>query len=251
MKIYGLSVLSTLVLSACLPNAAAENGAVAADAGAANAGQDGNESLDQNLNGDLGNSFEDINIDPNDIQGSIGQNILDLMLAMGICNFNLNSLQGLGLGNEIQLLLQLQQLQQLQALGIINPFAVDQLIQQEILSQTFNLAGAGIIKRSIDASVKLSTRGKKRPAVLKRQCVNAEQPQDNVNGGAVQVGQDQAGQDQADEAQLEQDQANQDQANQDQANQDQADGEQAEGEEVDAEEENNAEEDNPEGIEVP
>jgi hypothetical protein len=160
MKIYGLPVLSTLVLSACLPSAAAENGAVAANAGAAvggaviannsaiagdanavnqNDGQNGNENLDPNLNGDLGSGFEDINIDPNDIQGSLGQNILDLMLALGICNFNLNSLQGLGLGNEIQLLLQLQQLQQLQALGIINSFAVDQLIQQEILSQTFNL----------------------------------------------------------------------------------------------------------------
>lgn len=157
MKIYGLTVLSTLALSACLPSAAAENKEVAANASAlvgggviannsANAGdanqndgQNNDGSLDQNLNGELGSGFEDINIDPNDIQGSLGQNILDLMLALGICNFNLNSLQGLGLGNEIQLLLQLQQLQQLQALGIVNSFSVDQLIQQEILSQTFNL----------------------------------------------------------------------------------------------------------------
>lgn len=94
----------------------------------------------QVLNGSLGDSFNDINIDPNDIQGSLGQNILNLLLSMGICNFNLNSLSGLNLGNEIQLLLQLQQLQQLQALGIVNSFTVDQLIQREILSNTFNLS---------------------------------------------------------------------------------------------------------------
>ncbi|KAJ8133506.1 hypothetical protein O1611_g115 [Lasiodiplodia mahajangana] len=241
MKAYGILLLSGLALSACLDNAAIANNSVAV-------GDDGSQNVDENLgqivNGDLGNGFEDINIDPNDIQGSLGQNILDLMLAMGICNFNLNSLQGLGLGNEIQLLLQLQQLQQLQALGIINSFAVDQLIQQEILSQTFNL---GIIKRSIDASVKLATRGKKRPAILKRQCVNNDQQLGDVNEG---VGQDQA--DQVDEV----DQINQDQANEDQANLDQANGGELNADELAQLEQENPEqlaqleEANPEGIEV-
>ncbi|KAI0537592.1 hypothetical protein GGR58DRAFT_471137 [Xylaria digitata] len=151
------------------------------DAAEENAGQDNNLNLDQILNGTLGNGFDDINIDPNNIQGSLGQNILDLLLSMGICNFNLNSLGGLSLGNEIQLLLQLQQLQQLQALGIINSFTVDQLIQREILSRTFNL---NIIKRSIDASVKQASRGMKRTIMLKRQCANAGQSQGDANNRA-------------------------------------------------------------------
>jgi hypothetical protein len=182
MKFHGISVFSTLALTACLSGAVAEKEAAAsavqgdAAANAApevqgeivgnntaitnatdavdqnenqekqNNGQENvnrignNANIGQDVNGNLDNSFNDINIDPNDIQGSLGRNILDLMLALGICNFNLNSIQGLGLGSEIQLLLQLQQLQQLQALGIVNSFAVDQLIQQEILSRNFNLS---------------------------------------------------------------------------------------------------------------
>lgn len=190
-----------------------------------NNGQNGNENLDQILNGELGNGFQDINIDPNDILGSLGQNIFDLLLGMGICNFNLNSLQGLGLGNQIQLLLQLQQLQQLQSLGIVNSFTVDQLIQREILSRTFNL---DIIKRSIDASVQRATRGKKRTTILKRQCANAGQLQSSANAG-------QDGQNQADK---------------DQVNQDQADKAGDEGN-AEAEKGNNASQDSNEGIEVP
>ncbi|KAF2970847.1 hypothetical protein GQX73_g2712 [Xylaria multiplex] len=171
-----------------------------------NAGQDNNLDLGQILNGTLGNGFDDINIDPNNIQGSLGQNILDLLLSMGICNFNLNSLNGLSLGNEIQLLLQLQQLQQLQALGIINSFTVDQLIQREILSRTFNL---NIIKRSIDASVKQASRGMKRTVMLKRQCANVGQSQGNANNGA--------GQDQVDQDQVDQDEENQNEENQGEA----------------------------------
>jgi hypothetical protein len=172
MRFYALPLLSALALAACLKGGAAEKSEVAAGAGEQavdngaviangtdvavqddNANQDqaqqqddAGEDVDQNNNdnldidGALQNELNDINIDPNDIQGSLGQNILDLMLALGICNFNLNSISGLSLGNEIQLLLQLQQLQQLQALGIVNSFAVDQLIQQEILSRTFNLS---------------------------------------------------------------------------------------------------------------
>ncbi|GAW20048.1 hypothetical protein ANO14919_095420 [Xylariales sp. No.14919] len=157
-----------------------------------------NDNLDQILNGSLGDSFNDINIDPNDIQGSLGQNILNLLLSMGICNFNLNSLRGLSLSNEIQLLLQLQQIQQLQALGIVNSFAVDQLIQREILSQTFNL---NIIKRSIHVSVKQAARRQKRTVMLRRQCANVRGSQGDADGS---VDQDQAKQDQVNQEQNEQ-----------------------------------------------
>ncbi|KAI1736739.1 hypothetical protein F4680DRAFT_430832 [Xylaria scruposa] len=277
MKLYGLAVFSTLALSACLSRSVNDVEATAVGQGdAANVGagvqagviannsavadgsnednqnenqdnqnegeennlENDNENVDGILNGNLEDSFNDINIDPNDIQGSLGQNILDLLLAMGICNFNLNSLQGLSLGNEIQLLLQLQQLQQLQALGIVNSFAVDQLLQREILSRTFNL---DIIRRSIDASVKQASRGRKRTTILRRQCANVGQG--NANNGAGQVDQDQAGQDQ-----VNQDQANQEQANQEQENQDQGKDEAAEKEnEADGEDENK---DSEEGVEV-
>ncbi|KAI1356579.1 hypothetical protein F5Y01DRAFT_267752 [Xylaria sp. FL0043] len=205
MKFCGLAVFSTLVLSGYAVAAIEQgedsnvgvqgkgdvigNNSAVADGGNAadqngnqdqnqeNAGQNNNNdnnNIGQLLNGTLGDSFNDINIDPNDIEGSLGQNILDLLLSMGICNFDLGSLGGLGLGNEIQLLIQLQQLQQLQALGIVNSFTVDQLIQREILSQTFNL---NIIKRSIDASVKQATRGRKRTVMLRRQCANVGRSQ--------------------------------------------------------------------------
>ncbi|KAI1757367.1 hypothetical protein F4782DRAFT_226608 [Xylaria castorea] len=268
MKIYALAVFSTLALSACLSRSVndAEAATAVGQGDAANVGtevqagvignnsavadsngdnqsenqdnqnegeendiEDGNNNVDEILNGNLEDSFNDINIDPNDIQGSLGQNILDLLLAMGICNFNLNSLQGLSLGNEIQLLLQLQQLQQLQALGIVNSFAVDQLIQQEILSRTFNL---DIIRRSIDASVKQASRGRKRTTILRRQCANVGQG--NANNGAGQA---------------DQDQANQDQANQEQVNQDQGkDG--TEEKENEADEATDKSKDNEEGVEV-
>ncbi|KAI1281103.1 hypothetical protein F5Y07DRAFT_412963 [Xylaria sp. FL0933] len=205
MKFCGLAVFSTLVLSGYAVAAIEQgedshvvveaqgdvigNNSAVADGGNVadqienqdqtqdNAGQNNNNdnnNIGQLLNGTLGDSFNDINIDPNDIEGSLGQNILDLLLSMGICNFDLGSLGGLGLGNEIQLLIQLQQLQQLQALGIVNSFTVDQLIQREILSQTFNL---NIIKRSIDASVKQATRGRKRTVMLRRQCANVGRSQ--------------------------------------------------------------------------
>ncbi|KAI0555321.1 hypothetical protein F4679DRAFT_163736 [Xylaria curta] len=271
MKVCGLAVFSTLALSACLSRSVNDAEAVTAvgQGDAANVGaevqagvignnsavangsngdnqnenqdnqnegeennvENGNENLDGVLNGKLEDSFNDISIDPNDIQGSLGQNILDLLLAMGICNFNLNSLQGLSLGNEIQLLLQLQQLQQLQALGIVNSFAVDQLIQREILSRTFNL---DIIRRSIDASVKQASRGRKRTTILRRQCANVGQG--NANNGAGQVDQDQAEQDQVNQDQANQEQANQEQANQEQANQGQENQDQGKDE---AEEEGN------------
>ncbi|KAI0859536.1 hypothetical protein F4860DRAFT_525945 [Xylaria cubensis] len=302
MKIYGLAVFSTLALSACLSRSvndaeavtavgqgdaadvdtAVQAGVIGNNSAVANGSNGDNQNENQDnqnegeennvedgsnvdgiLNGNLEDSFNDINIDPNDIQGSLGQNILDLLLAMGICNFNLNSLQGLSLGNEIQLLLQLQQLQQLQALGIVNSFAVDQLIQREILSQTFNLGEAqslingyspdieivdadlktrkDIIRRSIDASVKQASRGRKRTTILRRQCANIGQG--NTDNGASQVDQGQA-----DQQQVNQDQANQDQENQDQGkNEAEEEVNEANEGESDAKDENK---DSEEGVEV-
>lgn len=130
MKFHGVTLFLTLALTAGLSGAAA-----AAEKEVGQADTAGNMAAEVIRN-------NDINIDPDDIQGSLGQNILDLMRALGICNFSFDSIEGLGLslGNEIQLLLQLQQLQQLQALGLVNSFAVDQLVQQEILSRNFNLS---------------------------------------------------------------------------------------------------------------
>ncbi|KAI0144309.1 hypothetical protein GGR57DRAFT_518059 [Xylariaceae sp. FL1272] len=98
-------------------------------------------------------------------QDNLEDAILQLMLSMGICNFNLNSIQNLGANNELQLLLQLQQLSQLEAIGAINPVVVDQLIQQEIIAQNFNL---NVIKRSIDVSVEQAARSRFRPFIAKR-----------------------------------------------------------------------------------
>ncbi|KAI1298964.1 hypothetical protein F5Y03DRAFT_397913 [Xylaria venustula] len=190
MRINGLIVFSTFLLSSCLSSAVSENGAATAvgqgdasnagvdaqgdvignnsavanagDAAGQNQDQNGSNTVGQSLNGTLGDGGNNINVDPNDIQGSLGQNILDLLLSMGVSNFDLNSLGGLGVGDEIQLFIQLQQLQQLQALGIISSATVDQLIQQEILSQNFNLS---VIKRSIDVSVRRAARGRKRTVI--------------------------------------------------------------------------------------
>ncbi|KAI0022542.1 hypothetical protein F4780DRAFT_180471 [Xylariomycetidae sp. FL0641] len=118
------------------------------------------DNFDEGLDGEFG-------IDPNDVQGSIDQGIEDLMLSMGICDFDLGGIAGLGLGDELQLLLQLQQLAQLQQLGIVNSFAVDQLIQQELLLNNFSL---NILKRSVGSAVAQAARGRKRTVIGKRQC---------------------------------------------------------------------------------
>ncbi|KAL7629046.1 hypothetical protein AAE478_000564 [Parahypoxylon ruwenzoriense] len=129
-----------------------------------NNNENNNENNDENLD-----DVDNIDIDENNIEESLRQNIGDLMLSLGICNFDINSLLGLGLGNQIQLLLQLQQLAQLQQLGIVNSFSIEQLIQQEILLNNFNL---NIIKRTVDTSVKHAARGKKRTIMTKRACQN-------------------------------------------------------------------------------
>ncbi|KAI0008595.1 hypothetical protein F4779DRAFT_429824 [Xylariaceae sp. FL0662B] len=127
---------------------------------------------DENVDEEYLKNVEDeagIDIDENDVQGSLEQNILELMLSMGVCNFDIASIAGIGIGSQVQLLLQLQQLAQLQQLGIVNAVSIGQLVQQEILLNNFNL---NIIKRTVDASVKQAARGKKR-AVMKRECKNA------------------------------------------------------------------------------
>ena len=82
--------------------------------------QDDNQNNDEDLQQELGDleNLNGINIDPNNLEGSLQQNIGSLMLGLGICNFDIGSIGGIGIGNQIQLLLQLQQLQQLQQLDV-------------------------------------------------------------------------------------------------------------------------------------
>ncbi|KAI1207932.1 uncharacterized protein F4807DRAFT_462027 [Annulohypoxylon truncatum] len=130
--------------------------------------QDDNQN-DQNLQQELGDleNLNGINIDPNNLEGSLQQNIGNLMLGLGICDFNIGSIGGIGVGNQIQLLLQLQQLQQLQQLGLVNSFSIQQLLQQELLLGQFNL---NIFKRTISATIKQAARANKRTVMTKREC---------------------------------------------------------------------------------
>ncbi|KAI1415746.1 hypothetical protein F5Y13DRAFT_186603 [Hypoxylon sp. FL1857] len=131
---------------------------------------DENQNQDENLEDELNNVENDgINIDENNLEDSLQQNIGNLMLSLGICNFDLGSIGNIGIGNEIQLLLQLQQLAQLQQLGLVNSFSIEQLIQQELLLNNFNL---NIIKRTVSASVKQAARANKRTIMTKRACNN-------------------------------------------------------------------------------
>ncbi|KAI1104120.1 hypothetical protein F4804DRAFT_207680 [Jackrogersella minutella] len=134
-----------------------------------NQNQDANLNQDENLQEDLDNlqNADGIDIDQNNLQGSLQQNIGNMMLSLGVCNFNLGSISGIGINNQIQLLLQLQQLQQLQQLGLVNSVSVQQLIQQELLLNNFNL---NIIKRTVNASVKQAAREQKRTIMTKREC---------------------------------------------------------------------------------
>ncbi|KAI2623488.1 hypothetical protein GGS26DRAFT_220402 [Hypomontagnella submonticulosa] len=125
------------------------------------------QNQDNNENNDENNNENDNNND--NIQENLLENIEDLMLNLGICNFDFNSLNGIGVGNQIQLLLQLQQLAQLQQLGIVNSFSIEQLLQQEILLNNFNL---GVFKRTVDSSVKQAARENKRTVMTKRACQN-------------------------------------------------------------------------------
>ncbi|KAI6090162.1 hypothetical protein F4821DRAFT_229791 [Hypoxylon rubiginosum] len=136
-----------------------------------NAEEDNNED-DQN-NEDLQKELEDaqnkdgINIDQNNLEESLLQNLELLMLGLGICNFDFNSLGGIGINDQIQLLLQLQQLQQLQQLGLVNSVSIEQLIQQELLLNNFNL---NIFKRTISAAVKQGARESKRTVMARKEC---------------------------------------------------------------------------------
>ncbi|KAI1447613.1 hypothetical protein F5Y02DRAFT_348465 [Annulohypoxylon stygium] len=159
---------------------AAANGTEVADAGQAedenkdgenvdeNAddNQDDNQNEDENLQQELDN-LNGINIDPNNLEGSLQSNIGNLMLGLGICNFDIGSIGGIGINNQIQLLLQLQQLQQLQQLGLVNSFSIQQLLQQELLLGQFNL---NIFKRTISATIKQAARANKRTVMTKREC---------------------------------------------------------------------------------
>ncbi|KAI1093531.1 hypothetical protein F5B19DRAFT_491374 [Rostrohypoxylon terebratum] len=153
---------------------AAANGTEVADGQAEDQNKDGenqddNQNNDGNLQQELGDleNLNGINIDPNDLEGSLQSNIGNLMLGLGICNFNIGSIGNIGIGNQIQLLLQLQQLQQLQQLGLVNSFSIQQLLQQELLLGRFNL---NIFKRTIDATIKQAARANKRTVMTKREC---------------------------------------------------------------------------------
>ncbi|KAI2469894.1 hypothetical protein F4781DRAFT_203916 [Annulohypoxylon bovei var. microspora] len=145
---------------------AVANGTEAVDAGQAEEDQDGEQNNDELLQEELDN-LNGINIDQNDVEGSLLQNIGNLILGLGICNFNIGSIGNIGLNDQIQLLLQLQQLQQLEQLGLINSGSIQQLLQQELLLGQFNL---NIFKRTISATVKQAARENKRTVMVKREC---------------------------------------------------------------------------------
>lgn len=131
MKFFGTPLIATLALT--LPGALAgqQRGTNAAEA-----------ALAQQLAGG--------NLDPNNLKTSLAHNIGQLMLALGICNFDVNSISGLNVVQEVQLLGQVQQLAQLRALGVISPQAANQLLQPQNLIVNLN---KGVIKRTIDGAV--------------------------------------------------------------------------------------------------
>lgn len=133
MKFFGTTIVAALALA--LP------GALAGPLQGANAAE---AALAQQLAGG--------NLDPNNLQASLASNIGQLMLALGVCNFNVNSLRGLSIVQEVQLLNQVQQLAQLRALGVINPQVANQLLQPQNLIVNLN---KGIIKRTIDGAVEV------------------------------------------------------------------------------------------------
>ncbi|KAI4859232.1 hypothetical protein F4820DRAFT_440467 [Hypoxylon rubiginosum] len=192
MKFSSGPLFATLALTAYLPSILAVdgfaaprgtvavfrrelNGTAAANGTEVDVGQneeDNNEEEDQN-NADLEKELEDaenqdgINIDQNNLEESLLQNLEGLMLGLGICNFDFGSLSGIGINDQIQLLLQLQQFAQLEQLGLVNSFSIEQLIQQELLLNNFNL---NIFKRTISATVKQAARENKRTIMTKREC---------------------------------------------------------------------------------
>lgn len=131
MKFFGTPLVATLALA--LPGALAgqQNGVNAAEAA-------------------LAQQLAVGNLDPNNLQASLASNIGQLMLALGVCNFDVNIINGLNVVQEVQLLGQVQQLAQLRALGVINPQVANQLLQPQNLIVNLN---NGVIKRTIDGAV--------------------------------------------------------------------------------------------------
>ncbi|KAI0176098.1 hypothetical protein GGR52DRAFT_539455 [Hypoxylon sp. FL1284] len=197
MKFSSGPLFATLALTASLPSVLAASGfggprnsvgvfgremannGTAADMGK---GQDdnnkdgkdkGDKGKDDKMDKKLEKELEDaekkygLNIDQNDLQGSLQQNIQVLVLGMGICNLDLRGLSGLGVNDQVQLLLQLQQLQQLQQLGLVSSASVEQLLQQELVLNNFQL---NILKRTISASVKQGARESKRTVTARKEC---------------------------------------------------------------------------------
>lgn len=141
MKFTVASVFAALALAPYLPGILASP---SADAGAGNntaVANNGTYVENENDAAEVEKYLDDdVNLDENDISGSLSQHVEDLMFLLGVCNFDINSLVGLGVNDQIQLILQLQQLQQLQALGLIDSFGIAQLVQQELFLNNFNLS---------------------------------------------------------------------------------------------------------------
>ncbi|KAI1381899.1 hypothetical protein F4677DRAFT_8315 [Hypoxylon crocopeplum] len=183
MKFTAGPLFATLALTAYLPGIlamdfAASRGSVvpfrrelgngtAAANGTEAIDDQGNDEEDENLEEELEN--DGIDIDDDNFEESLEQNIVELMLGLGICDFDFGSLGDIGLNSQVQLLLQLQQLAQLQQLGLVNSFSIEQLIQQELLLNNFNL---NIFKRTVSATVKQAARANKRTVMVKRECKN-------------------------------------------------------------------------------
>ena len=83
---------------------------------------------------------DDVQLDPNDISGSLNQHVQGLMFGLGVCDFDVSSLGGLSVRDQLQLILQLQQLAQLQALGLVDSVSIGQLVQKELLLNNFRLS---------------------------------------------------------------------------------------------------------------
>lgn len=126
---------------------------------------------------DIAENLGGINIDNNNLEQSLQDNIGQLMFNMGICNFNSQQLGGIGVGNQVQLLLQLQQLQQLQSLGLVNNFGVNNIIQQNLLQSGLNIGNLGLFKREIQDVVRKNTK-------LRRSVYRKRQSQKCASGGS-------------------------------------------------------------------
>lgn len=98
--------------------------------------------VNENDVADVGKYIEDENVelDPNDISGSLNQHVQGLMFGLGVCDFDVSSLGGLSVRDQLQLILQLQQLAQLQALGLVDSVSIGQLVQKELLLNNFRLS---------------------------------------------------------------------------------------------------------------